>query len=124
MAQADKQEAIEQMSRAVRSLKKAIDKLDDAFNSALASDQRKLFKVITALEERLEINRTFLRHLKAAEVVVKKPPAEAYDKLSAAITEMQKVEVETNGFTRLLSVAVALGKTIKTTRAEVSSRAT
>ena len=119
-----KDEAIAHMVRAVRGLEKAIDKLDAAFDYALVSEQRQIFKLLTLLDERLEMARAFLRHLKAAEVVVSAPEPGVYQALQNALTKLQAVEVETSGVSRVINVATALANTVKRTRKEVSSRAT
>lgn len=124
MALADKEEAIGQMSRAIRGLDAAIDKLDEAFPFALATQKRKLFRLITLLEERLVMARAFIRHLQAAEVVVDPPTATSYKALEQALADLHAVEVKTGAVTRVLKVAAALGDAVVTTRTEVSERAT
>ena len=123
MAQTDKTEAIAQMTRAISGLAKAINVLDSAYDFALATEKRKLFRLLTELEERLEINRSFIRHLKASEVVVKKPSNDAYTKLDNALAKLHAIDVQTNGVKRVMTVVAALGSAVKATRAEVSSRA-
>jgi hypothetical protein len=119
-----KTEAIAQITRAVRGLEIAIDKLEDAYRLATVSEKRKLLLSITELGERLDVNRIFLAHLKAAEVTVKKPDPGAYEKLDAALAKLQVLEVKTGATKKVIRVASALAGTIKRTRNEVSSRAT
>ena len=123
MAQTDKTEAIAQMTRAISGLAKAINVLDSAYDFALATEKRKLFRLLTELEERLEINRSFIRHLKASEVVVKKPSNDAYTKLDNALAKLHAIDVQTNGVKRVMRVVAALGSAVKAIKAEVSSRA-
>lgn len=124
MPHAAKPEAIGQITRAVRGLEIAIDKLQEAYLTASFSEQGQLLELIAELGERLDVNRIFLAHLKASEVTVKKPEADAYKRLDKALAKLQKLEVETAGVKRTLNVATALAKTVKATRKEVSSRAT
>jgi anion-transporting ArsA/GET3 family ATPase len=124
MAKADKEEAIAQMSRAIRGLDAAIGKLDRAAALALATEKRKIFKLITELEERLGMARAFLRHLQTADVVVEPPKATSFKKLEKALANLQAIEVKTNAVAKLLAVAAALGDAVVGTRAEVSGRAT
>ena len=102
----------------------ALDKLDDAYRFATVADKRKLLESITELGERLVVNRIFLAHLKAAEVTVKKPKAEAYEKLDKALAKLQELEVKTGATKKVIRVVSALAGTIKKTRNEVSSRTT
>ncbi len=124
MTIAAKTEAIAQITRAVRGLEIAIDKLQEAYLLADFSEQGELLELITELGERLDVNRIFLAHLKAAEVTVAKPTAEAYKKLDAALAKLQKLEVQTASVNRVINLATAFAKTIKQTRKEVSKRAT
>lgn len=124
MSQAAKTEAIGQMTRVVRGIDIAIDKLQEAYMLATFSEQGELLELITELGERLDVNRIFLAHLKAAEVTVKKPTPDAYKRLDAVLAKLQDLDVQTAGLSRVLNVATALAKTVKTTRREVSSRAT
>jgi len=124
MAKPDKEEAIGQMSRAIRGLDAAIDKLDKAFAFALVPEKRKIFKLMTALEERLVMARAFIRHLQAAQVVVDPPTPSSYQQLEQALTALQAIQVTTGAVTRVLAVASALGDAVLATRTEVSSRAT
>jgi hypothetical protein len=124
MAQQDKDEAIAQMARAIRGLNTAIGKLDQAFAFAVTTQKRRLFKVITELEERLVTAKTFLAHLKAAEVVVKPPKPASYRQLEQALTALQAIEVNNNAVARVLAAASALGDAVLATRTEVSARAT
>ena len=124
MAIATKTEAIAQITRAVRGLEVAIDKLQEAYRFADFSERGKLLELITELGERLDVNRIFLAHLKAAEVTVAKPTADAYKKLDAALAKLQDLEVQTASVGRVINVATAFAKTVKQTRREVSTRAT
>ena len=119
-----KTEATAQFTRAVRGLEIAIDKLQEAYLFADFSEQGDLLELITELGERLDANRIFLAHLKAAEVKVKKPTADAYKKLDAALAVLQQQEVETAATKKVIRVTLALAGTIKSTRNEVSSRTT
>lgn len=123
MSQAAKTEAIGQITRAIRGIEVAIDKLQEAYMLATFSEQGELLEIITELGERLDVNRVFLAHLKPAEVTVKKPTTDAYKKLDAALARMQVLEVQTAGVSRVVNVATALARTVKATRKEVSSRA-
>lgn len=124
MAQADKEEAIGQMSRAIRGLNAAIGKLDEAFPFALATQKRKLFKLITELEERLAMANIFIGHLRAAQVVVEPPTASSYQALEQALADLQAIEVTTGAVGKVIAVAAALGDAVAATRTEVSGRAT
>lgn len=124
MAKKDKDEAIAQMARAIRGINNAIDKLDQAFPFALATQKRRIFKMITELEERLVTAKTFLSHLRAAQVVVDPPKATSYRQLERALTALQAIQVTTGAVTRVLAAASALGDAVLATRTEVSARAT
>lgn len=124
MAKADKDEAIAQMSRAIRGLNAAIGKLDQAFPFAVTTQKRRLFALITELEERLVMAKTFHSHLKAAQVVVEPPTAASYRQLEQALTALQAIEVKTGAVARVLAAASALGDAVLATRTEVSERAT
>jgi hypothetical protein len=124
MARVDKEQAIAQMSRAIRGLDAAIGKLDRAVTLALATEKRRIFRLITELEERLGMARAFIRHLQAADVVVEPPKATSFRALEKALADLQAIEVKTNAIARLLAVAAALGDAVVATRTEVSARAT
>ena len=118
-----KNDAIGQMTRAVRGLDAAIDKLQEAYVLASFSDQGDLLELITELGERLDVNRIFLAHLRASEVTVKPPAKNAYKSLDAALAKLQKLDVQTSAVARVIAVASALASTVKKTRKEVSTRA-
>lgn len=117
-------EATAQITRAVRGLEAAIDKLQEAYHTADFDEQGELLELITELGERLDVNRIFLAHLKASEVTVEPPDAGAYAKLDAALAELQDLEVQTAGVVRVIEVTTAMAETVKETRNEVSTRAT
>lgn len=119
-----KTEAIGQITRAIRGLEIAIDKLEEAYLSANFSEQGQILQLITELGERLDVNRIFLAHLKAGEVTVQRPQPGAYDQLDAALAKLQELEVQTNSVGRVLRVAGAMARTVKRTRREVSQRST
>ena len=121
---APKIEATAQITRAVRGLEVAIDKLQESYQIADFDEQGELLELITELGERLDVNRIFLAHLKASEVTVEPPGAGAYAKLDAALAELQELEVQTAGVVRVIEVTAALAETVKETRNEVSTRAT
>ena len=124
MPKADKEEAIAQMSRAIRGLNGAISKLDQAFAFAVTTQKRRLFKQITELEERLAMANIFIGHLRAADVVVEPPAAASYRALEQALADLQAVEVTTGAVGKVIAVAAALGDAVAATRTEVSGRAT
>lgn len=124
MALKDKEEAIGQMSRAIRGLDTAIDKLDKALVFALVPEKRRIFKLLTALEERLVLARAFIRHLQAADVVVAPPKATSYRQLERALKALQAIQVANGAVARVLAAAAALGDAVLDTRTEVSGRAT
>lgn len=116
--------AIAQMTRAVRGLESAIDKLQEAYDKATFTEQGDLLQLITELGERLDVTRTFLAHLKTSEVTVTRPDAGAYDRLDRALAKLQELDVQTNAVSRVINVASAVARAIKSTRREVSGRAT
>ena len=124
MPETFKTESIAQISRAVRGLERAIDKLDEAVAISSTTQKRQIFKLITQLEERLEVNRAFLRHIRAADVDVSRPPDDAYKRLDTALANLQELEVETNSLRRVMTTTAALVRAVSSTRTEVSSRST
>jgi hypothetical protein len=124
MPEKAKTEAIAQITLAVRGLEVAIDKLQEAYAFATFSEQGELLELITELGERLDVNRVFLAHIKASEVTVKTPAADAYAKLDKALAKLHALEVQSAAVSRVLNVAAALGRAAKSTRKEVSTRAT
>ena len=121
---ADKLDAIARMERAERALKRALDKLDDLYDISPVSRQRTILKTTGRLNTARETIKSFIRHLKAAEVTVKSPSANAYAALDKAIGDLAAIEVETRSAQRLLRAAAALGDAAMKSRNAVSSRAT
>lgn len=119
-----KKESIAHITRSVNGLEMAIEELQKAFFRATFSEQGKLLVQITELGERLDVNRIFLAHLKTAEVVVKKASRDEFKRLDRALANLQKLEVESDSITRILSVAKSLAFAVKQTRKSVSKRAT
>lgn len=119
-----KTEAIAHITRAVHGLDTAIKALQAVFSRATFSEQGELLEQITALGERLDVNRIFLAHLKTAEVTVSKASSDEFARLDRALARLQTLEVETASVSRVLSVAKALASSAKQTRKKVSSRAT
>ena len=119
-----KAEAIGQMTRAVNGLETAISALQAAYDRATFSEQGQLLEQIGDLGERLDVNRIFLAHLRAAEVTVKKASQDEYARLDRALARLQKMEVETASVGRVLSITAALASSVKQTRSKVSQRAT
>jgi len=121
---AAKTEAIGQMTRAVNGLETAIAALHAAYSRATFSEQGQLLERIGELGERLDVNRIFLAHLRAAEVTVKKATQGEYARLDRALTRLQKMEVETASVGRVLSITAALASSVKQIRSKVSRRTT
>lgn len=119
-----KTDAIAHITRAVAGLETAIAILQDAYVMATFTERRELLRLITELAERLDINRIFLAHLKTIEVTVSRPSAGAYDRLDRALARLQRIDVATNSVIRIMNVAAALGRTVRSSRREVSRRAT
>ncbi len=117
-------EATAHLTRAVRGLEVALDKLLEAYHTADFSDQGDILELITELGERLDVNRIFVAHLKATETIVKKPSKDAYRKLDAALAKLQKLDLETDSLSKVLKIANALIRSVGNTREEVSSRTT
>jgi len=117
-------QAIGQMTRAVNGLETAIRELQKIYPMATVSEKSDLLEQITALGERLDINRIFLAHLKTSEVTVTKASRDEFVRLDRALARLQKLEVETNSVTRVLYVAKALASSVKQARKSVSKRAT
>ena len=122
MAQRDKDQAIAQMASAVAGIEAALAKLDKASAFALVPQKRKIFKLKTELNARLAEARAFVRHLKAASVVVEPPTADSYQALEKALTNLQAIEVKTGAVAKVLAVAAAVGDATLATRTEVSER--
>ena len=119
-----KTEAIGQMTRALNGLETAISALQAAYLRATFSEQGKILERIGELGERLDVNRIFLAHLRAAEVTVKKATPGEYARLDSALARLQKMEVETASVGRVLAITAALASSVKQTRSKVSQRTT
>jgi len=119
-----KTEAIAQITRVVLGLETAIEKLQLVWPRATFSEKGNLLEQITALGERLDVNRIFLAHLKAAEVTVTKASRDEFIRLDRALLRLQELEVETDSVSRVLSVVKSLASAAKLTRKKVSARAT
>ena len=117
-------EAIAHITRAVSGLELAIENLQMVFSRATFSEQGMLLEQITALGERLDVNRIFLAHLKTTEVTVTKANRDDFARLDRALARLQKLEVEGESVSRVLSVAKALASSVGQTRKNVSRRAT
>ena len=124
MPELAKTEAIAQITRAIAGLQGAITTLQLAYGRATFAEQGEILQAITELGQRLDINKIFLAHLKTSEVTVRNPPAAAYTRLDNALARLQAIDVASDSVRRILNVVGALATTVKSTRREVSSRAT
>jgi len=124
MPELAKTEAIAQITRAIGGLQSAIATLQMAYGKATFAEQGEILQAITELGQRLDINKIFLAHLKTSEVTVRSPSAHAYARLDNALARLHAIDVATDSVRRILNVVGALATTVKSTRREVSSRAT
>lgn len=122
MAAKDTKEAVDQLNRALRGVERAYDLLEDIYHQVAPAKRRRIFKKQSELNLRKKGLTSAIQDLEAAGLEVTVPSNESYQALDAALADLQKLEVETDGIKHAIEVAVAIGDAAKSTRKEVAGR--